>query len=189
MNILLLEQESDRPDPLSERLEAAGCRVVACLHKASALEAVLEQQVVDIIVLDLVSPDSHLVQQVGRIAQRNDQPVAVFVEETDVGTIRDAVDAGISSYIVRGSQVERLWDALEVARARFAIEQSLRSDLASARNTLADRKVIERAKGRLMKDQGLDEDEAFRALREIAMRRNLKIIEVARSIIEQPNVP
>ena len=184
MNILLLEQEVDRPDPLSGRLEAAGCCVVACLNKASALESTLEQQVVDIIVLDLVTPDSDLVQHVGRIAQRNDQPVAVFVEETDVGTIRAAVDAGISSYIVRGSQVDRLRDALEVARARFSTEQSLRSDLASAQTTLADRKVIERAKGRLMKDQGLEEDDAFRALREISMRKNLKIIDVARSILE-----
>jgi len=189
MNVLLLEQMAGRPDGLADRLEAAGCCVVARLDSVVAVEAALDAFDSDILVLDLVTSDSALVQKIGRIGQRQKHPVAVFVEETDAGTIRAAVDAGISSYVVRGSQVERLRDALEVARARFATEQSLRRDLASARNTLADRKVIERAKGRLMKDQGLDEDDAFRAMREIAMRRKIKIIEVARAIIEQPNDP
>jgi response regulator NasT len=189
MKLFLLEQVADRPDALATRLEAAGCCVIERLHSTKALETALAQQRSDILVLDLVTPDVELVQQLGQIGQRHNQPVAVFVEKTDVNTIKVAVDAGISSYIVRGSQVERLHDALEVARARFASEQSLRSDLASAKSTLVDRKVIERAKGRLMKEQGLDEDDAFRALREISMRRNCKMVEVARSILEESNDP
>jgi len=189
LKILLLEQEPGRPDALAQRLEAACCLVVARVDSVRALEAAVGDHASDIIVVDLVEPDSGLVQQIGRLGQRLDQPVAVFVEETDAGTIRAAVDAGISSFVVRGSQVERLRDALEVARARFDTEKSLRSDLASARLALADRKVIERAKGRLMKDQGFGEDEAFRMLREIAMRQNLKLIDVARRIVEQPNDP
>ncbi|MFP6655729.1 MAG: ANTAR domain-containing protein [Myxococcota bacterium] len=189
MRLLLLEQLANQPDPLAERLEAAGCQVLERLSSTDALESALLRQASDVLVLDLVTPDVELVQRVGQIGQRHNQPVAVFVEETDVTTIKVAVNAGISSYIVRGSQVERLRDALEVARARFASEQSLRSDLASARSTLVDRKVIERAKGRLMKEQGLDEDDAFRALREISMRRNCKMVEVARSILDQPSDP
>ncbi len=189
MNILLLEQKPGRPDALAERLQAAGCRVVECLDSMSALDAALDHHEADIIAVDLVTPDGALVQQIGRIGRRQSRPVAVFVECTDVGTIRAAVDAGISSYVVRGSQVERLRDALEVARARFQVEQSLRNDLASARSTLVDRKLIERAKGRLMKEQGFDEDGAFRALRQIAMRQNLKLVELARLIVDQPNDP
>jgi len=183
MRILLLEQATDRPDSLAERLEAVECHVVARALDAREFEKSLDRHDCDILVLDLVERDAALIQQVGQMGQRNNLPVAVFVEETDIGTIHAAVEAGISSYIVRGSQRERLRDALEVARARFASERALRDDLASARSTLADRKVIERAKGRLMKEQCLDEEAAYSALRAFAMRRNTKIIDVARSIL------
>lgn len=183
MMVLLLDQETGRPDSLAERLEAAGCRIVARVHDALALKKTLRRHDCDIVVLDLVERNAALIEQVGQIGQRHDRPVAVFVQETDTGTIQAALDAGISSYIVRGSQIGRLRDALEVARARFTCDRALRNDLASARSTLADRKVIERAKGQLMKEQCLDEEAAYHALRSFAMRKNIRIIDVARSIL------
>jgi len=185
LDILLLERDVERSGSLVAKLEAVGCRVVALLHDVTALEAALDRHAADVVVVALAVPDAKLVQRVGRIGQRRDRPVAVFVEEADAPAIQAAVGAGVSSYVVCGSRVERLRAALEVARARFANEQALREDLASVRSTLADRKVIERAKGRLMKLQGLDEDAAYRALRASAMRRNRKIIDVARSVLER----
>jgi len=183
MRILLLEKIQDQPDSLARRLHAAECCVLARVHDARGLERAIDEHDSNILVLGLAERDAALIQKVGQLGQLHQLPVAVFVEETDIGTIHAAVEAGISSYVVRGSQVERLSDALEVARARFASEQTLREDLASARSRLSDRKVIERAKGQLMKEQGLDEEEAYRFLREVAMGRNCKIIDVAHLVL------
>lgn len=182
MDVLLLEQGKGH---LAELLGAVGCCVLARVGGATTLEDALDHHPADIIVLDLERPDSRLVEQVGALGQRYDRPVAVFVEETDSKSIQIAVRAGISSYVVRGADVGRLRDALEVARARFFEERSLRSELASARASLADRKVIERAKGHLMKQEGLDEQGAYDAMRKIAMRRGCQIAEVARAILER----
>jgi len=73
---------------------------------------------------------------------------------------------------------------LEVAIARFRAFQELKTELAQARNSLADRKLIERAKGILMERRGSSEDDAYRALRQMAMSRNQRLVEVARNVIE-----
>ena len=181
MDVLLLEQGKEH---LAELLDAAGCCVLARVDGATTLEDALDHHRADIIVLDLVRPDRRLLERAGALGQRHDRPVAVFVEETDSESIQVAVRAGISSYVVRGAHAGRLRDALEVARARFLEERNLRSELASVRASLADRKWIERAKGRLMKQDGLDEQGAYDAMRKIAMRRNCRIAEVARAILE-----
>lgn len=185
MNVLLLEQGEDRPALLAVGLSAAGCCVLARLKDSTTLETALDLHRADIIVLDLMRPDRGLIERAGTLGQRHHLPVAVFVEETDPEAIQVAVRAGISSYVVRGAQVNRLRDALEVARTRFVEERALRGELASARSSLADRKLIERAKGRLMKREGLDEQSAYDALRKIAMRRNCRIIEVAGAVLNE----
>ena len=186
MDILLLERgEGPRPR-LAERLGEAQCRVLASVRDPAALEEALDRQAPDLIVLDLESPDATLMEEVGALGRRHDRPVAVFVEETDPEAIQVAVRAGISSYVVRGAHVDRLRDALEVARARFARERALRTELASVRTSLAERKLIEQAKGRLMKREGLDEQDAYDLLRRLAMRKNCRIAEVARAILSEP---
>lgn len=186
MDVLLLEQAEGKGPTLAERLAAAGCRVLSRVADAAALEAELGQHPADVIAVDLARPDEKLVEEVGALGRRFERPVAVFVERTDADAIQLAVRAGISSYVVRGSHVDRLRDALEVARARFVEERALRTELASVRSSLADRKTIERAKGRLMKQESLDEESAYDALRRLAMRRNCRIIDVARAVLEHP---
>jgi response regulator NasT len=189
MDVLLLEERGDCRSLLAERLVAVGCRVVMRVADVAALEDAVRHHATDIIVVDLARPQRALVEQVGSLARRHDRPVAVFVEETDPESIQVAVRAGVSSYVVRGAYVDRLLDALGVARARFAEDRALRSELDSARASLADRKLIERAKGRLMTKEGLDEQGAYDALRKIAMRRNCRIVEVARAILTGEAAP
>ena len=183
MNVLLLEESGGCRARLSERLPAAGCNVVACVVDLKELEAAVPRYDAAMIVVDLARPDRDVVEQVGSLARRHDRPAAIFVEETDAESIQLAVRAGISSYVVRGAHVDRLHDALAVAQARFVEERALRSELDAVRTSLVDRKLIERAKGRLMKTEGLDEQGAYDALRKIAMRRNCRIVEVARAVL------
>ena len=185
MNVILLAEGDDRPESFAERLAAAGCGVEACVGDVAALAEILDRGSADVVVVDLARPDRRLVEAVGALCRHRAIPVAVFVEKTDPEAIRDALRAGISSYVVRGSDEARLRDALEVARARFDEERALREELASVRSSLADRKVIEQAKGRLMELEGLDEQAAYDALRRWAMRQNCRIIEVARALLSK----
>ena len=199
MNVILLEQEGvaageARPDSLARRLAAAGCDLAARIGDTKALEQILvsdasagSRRKAEIVVVDLVHPDRDLVERVGGLGVEYGIPVAIFVERTDPEAIRVALRAGVSSYVVRGSEASRLRDALEVARARFDEERALREALASVRSSLADRKLIERAKGRLMEIEGLDEQTAYDFLRRMAMRRNCRVIEVARALLEGPD--
>jgi response regulator NasT len=95
-----------------------------------------------------------------------------------------AMAAGVSAYIVAGLQTERIKPVLDVAIARFKQEEKLRAELADTRTKLADRKVMERAKGLLMKRHHLSEDEAYQKLRHLAMNKNLKLSEVAQRILD-----
>ncbi len=199
MNVILLEQEGiesgeARPDRLARRLAAAGCDLTARTGDTKALEQILvsatsagPRRRAEIVVVDLVHPDRDLVERVGALGVEHEIPVAIFVERTDPEAIRVALRAGVSSYVVRGSEASRLRDALEVARARFDEERALREALASVRSSLADRKLIERAKGRLMEIEGLDEQTAHDTLRRMAMRRNCRVIEIARALLEGPD--
>jgi response regulator NasT len=95
-----------------------------------------------------------------------------------------AIDAGVSAYIVAGLQAERIKPVLDVALARFRREQRLLDELSDTRRQLADRKLIEKAKGVLMAKGGLSEEQAFQKLRSMAMNRKLKLAEVAQRVLD-----
>ena len=95
-----------------------------------------------------------------------------------------ALRAGVSAYVIAGLQPERLEPVLQVAIARFEQEAALRAQLSKAEQQLAGRKLIERAKGVLMAEAGLDEDAAYKRLRKLAMDRGKRLAEVAQSVID-----
>jgi response regulator NasT len=97
--------------------------------------------------------------------------------------IHAAVEAGVSSYIVDGLSQERLRPILEVAIKRFQSEQALRRQLNETQEKLSERKWIERAKGLLMKQKHLSEEEAYQTLRKTAMDKNMRIIDVAKQLV------
>jgi response regulator NasT len=107
----------------------------------------------------------------------------MFSDANDSALIEAAVQAGVSAYVVDGMQPHRLRPIIEVAIARFREFQALRDELQQTRNKLAERREIEKAKGILMKQKGMAEEEAYQALRKLAMDQGLKIGEVARQLI------
>lgn len=98
--------------------------------------------------------------------------------------MRDAIAAGVTAYVVAGLAPERVKPVLEVAMARFQHEESLRNQLAAARSQLSERKVVERAKGLLMRRNGIGEEEAYARLRKTAMDKGLKLADVAQRIVD-----
>lgn len=119
------------------------------------------------------------------IATRDERrPIVMFTEDQDPESMEAAVEAGVSAYIVAGLQGERIKPVLQVALAQFKREQKLLDELSDTKSKLAERKVIERAKGLLMERQRFTEEQAYQKLRSMAMSKNLKLSEVAQRILD-----
>jgi response regulator NasT len=97
--------------------------------------------------------------------------------------MRAAFKAGVSAYVVDNLDMARLKPIIDVAIARFESHQSVKQELAAATRKLSERKVVERAKGILMKTRGLSEDEAYAALRKLAMERAQPLAKVAGDLL------
>ena len=110
--------------------------------------------------------------------------MVVFTEDGSRLPMQRALRAGVSAYVVAGLHTDRLAPVLQVAIARFEQDSALRAQLDKANQQLASRKVVERAKGVLMQQAGIDEDEAYRRLRRLAMDRGKRLPEIAQGVID-----
>lgn len=148
------------------------------------LLSAIERTRPDAIVLQASSPDLDLLDRIVDAMRSTPLPLVIFAADASQRAIEQAVRAGAASYVVDGLEAERIPAIIRVAMTRFEWQGTLRSELDSVRQKLAERKVVERAKGLLMKSRGLSEEQAYHALRRMAMDRNRRMGEVARSVIE-----
>jgi response regulator NasT len=118
--------------------------------------------------------------QLSRVVKR---PIAMFVDRSDQASIEAAVEAGVSAYVVDGLRQERVKPILDMAISRFNAFSRMARELEEARSELENRKVIDRAKGILMRSRGLSEDAAYTLLRKTAMSQSRKISEIAQSLV------
>src|SRR5262249_11017761 len=133
----------------------------------------------DLVIIACDSPDRDTLEGLREATQDNSRPVVMFVDRSEPGRAEEAVRAGVAAYIVDGLQPARIRPILEVAMSRFQLMQQLRADLAKAQSDLASRKTIERAKGLLMKERQVGEDEAYAILRKLAMNTGRSLAAVA----------
>ena len=180
---MLLDRNSGRADLLENALAAEGYQVVSRPVTDADLQAEVERVRPDLIIIDMDSPDRDTLEHLGTLNRSNPKPVLMFADASDRDTMRAAIRAGVSAYVVDGFSANRLRSVMELAIARFEDYQGLRGELEDARAKLADRRDIEKAKGLLMQRRRLTEDEAHRALRKMAMDRNLTFGDAARALI------
>jgi response regulator NasT len=188
MRVLIVDESEERAAILREGLMMAGHEVAASMSSPLELLRAVETLNPDVIVIDTESPTRDVLEHVAIVSQSSPRPVVMFSSDAGGEAIRNAVRAGVSAYVVDGLDVGRVNSIVEVACARFEEFQSLKTDLADANLKLSDRKIVERAKGLLMKARGLDEDAAYRALRRMAMDRNRRIADVAQSVIDMQDL-
>jgi response regulator NasT len=112
------------------------------------------------------------------------RPIVMFTEDADTSHVRDAIAAGVTAYVVAGLAPERVRPVLEVALARFEYEEKLKRELAEARTQLAERKIVERAKGILMQRHAIGEPDAYARLRKAAMDKGLRMGDIAQRIVD-----
>lgn len=137
----------------------------------------------DVVLMDLQNPSRDVLDQMFQVSRVVRRPIAMFVDQSDRRSIAAAVDAGVSAYIVDGLKKERVSAILEMTVSRFRAFDKLHRELDAAKSALKERKVIDKAKGILMKSKGLDEDAAYALLRQTAMRQSRKISDVAESLL------
>ena len=183
LKVMVVDADSARRAQIVASLQNTGCTVIE--HDALSLDIVarLEQVRPDVIVIDADAPDRDMLEHLCMISRDQPHPIVLFTDDDNEARIKQAIRAGVTSYVVKGIDPARIKPILQVAIARFEAHQSLRRDLSDAQTQLADRKLIERAKGLVMKQKSIGEDDAYRLLRKMAMDRNAKLADVAEQIV------
>ncbi|MBN8413301.1 ANTAR domain-containing protein [Halomonas denitrificans] len=184
LSVLLVDDEIVRAAMVEEALANDGHRVVCRLSSPASLNDMVRQHQPDVVIIDMESPDRDTLESMALLQRENPRPVVFFADQHDPQSLKAAVKAGVSAYVVDGLAANRVKAVIEVAIARFEAFQGMRRDLDKARNQLADRKRIEQAKGLLMKHQSCDEEQAYRMLRKLAMDRGQRIAQVAQNVID-----
>src|SRR5262245_1017191 len=160
MRVLVVDETVERAELLRAGLRGAGYEVTASLSSPLALLRAIEEHRPDIIVIDTESPSRDVLEHLVVMSQHTPRPVVVFASDPAPEKIREATRAGVSAYVVDGLDPERIKPIVSAAVARFEEMQGLREQLAEANLKLAERKVVDRAKGLLMKARGMDEESA-----------------------------
>ena len=183
LNIVIVDDSPVRAAILEEGLREAGYVNVVRIEGTTKLLARIYAIDPDVILIDLENPSRDVLEQMFQVSRIVKRPVAMFVDQADSASIQASVDAGVSAYIVNGLKKERIKSILDLCISRFNAFSRLQSELEQTRSALEERKVIDRAKGILMKAKNLSEEQAYTLLRKTAMNENRKIAEVAQSVI------
>ena len=181
MRVLVIDPDPARAALVAEGLAGHDPPVVrqTALFDAAEVAAFAP----DIIVVACDSADRDTLESLREAGEANPRPVVMFADRSEPGLAEQAIRAGVAAYVVDGLSPARVRPILEVAMTRFALMQQLRGDLAKAKANLESRKVVDRAKGLLMKERGLDEDTAYKLLRKLAMDKGRPIGAVAADLL------
>lgn len=183
LRILIIDENRIRAAVIEEGLREAGHSAVTLVHDVSGIARRITEVNPDVIVIDLENPNRDMLENMFQLSRAVKRPIAMFVDRADTASIEAAVDAGVSAYIVDGLRKERVKPILQMAISRFNAFSRMARELEEARGELEGRKLVERAKGILMKSRGLSEEDAYALLRKTAMNQNRKLADVAQSLV------
>ena len=183
MRILIVDQNVTRASILEAGLREAGYRDVTVQRDMQYLMRRILDVDPDAIFIDLENPNRDVLEQMFQVSRSVQRPIAMFVDRSDTDMIEAAVQAGVGAYVVDGLKKERVKAVLDMAVCRFNAFNKLQAELASARQALDERKLIERAKGILVRERGISEEAAYALLRKTAMNENRRLSEVAQSVV------
>jgi len=183
LQIVIVDDSPIRATILEEGLREAGYTRVTRLEGTAKLLARISTIDPDVILIGLENPSRDVLEQMFQVSRVVKRPVAMFVDQADSASIQASVDAGVSAYIVDGLKKERIKSILDLCISRFNAFSRLQNELEQTKNALEERKVIDRAKGILMRRKNLSEEDAYALMRRTAMNENKKIAEIAQSVI------
>lgn len=183
MKVLIIDPDEARAALVAEGLADVKPLEVHRVGTFEEIEADLPRLAPDVIVIACESPDRDTLESLRDVNAGNPRPVVMFVDRSSPGLAEAAVEAGVAAYVVDGLSAGRVRPVLEVAMSRFGLMQKLRTDLKKAQADLASRKAIDRAKGLLMSERGISEEQAYALLRKLAMDSGRPIGAVANDLL------
>ena len=182
-SVLIIDENTTRASIIEAGLSAAGHSQVIVINEMHGIAAKIALHEPDVIVIDLENPNRDMLENMFQLSRAVKRPIAMFVDRSDKEAMQAAIEAGVSAYVVDGLRQDRVKTILDLAISRFNAFSRLERELEEARGALEGRKVIDKAKGLIMKSRGVDEDTAYKLLRKAAMSSNRKIIDVAESLV------
>lgn len=188
LNIMIVDDTPQRAELLEQGLKDAGHHVIVRLRQPYDLLREVRKHQPDVIIIEVESPDRDTLEHICVVSRDDPKPVVIFAEKSDEHTIRGALRAGVSAYVVDGIDRARVQFIVQVAVARFREYQAMREELEQAKTTIADNKTIDRAKGIVMHQRQCSEQQAYALLRKLAMDQNKRIAEVARNLLSVAQV-
>ncbi len=183
LSIIVVEADRDRALNIVDSLHEAGSYDIQVISEPTRLARQIEASRPDIVLIDISNPSRDTLEELALVSGPMERPVAMFVDRSEAGLSAAAIEAGVSAYVVDGMRPERIKPVLDAAIARFRLFQRMRTELAETKRALEERKVIDRAKGILMKSRGLGEEEAYSILRRTAMDRGKRLADVAEALV------
>lgn len=183
LKILVIDENRIRSAIIEAGLREAGHDQVTIVHDVGGIARRIAEIEPDVIVIGLENPNRDMLENMFQLSRAVKRPIAMFVDRSDTASIEAAVDAGVSAYIIDGLRKERVKPILQMAISRFNAFSRMARELEEARGELEGRKLIERAKGILMKSRGMNEEDAYALLRKTAMNQNRKLADVAQSLV------
>lgn len=184
LRVLLIDDGAHRVAVIRDELTRQGHLVVGVVDQSLLIHDCVLRLQPDVVIVDAESPSRDTLENLATMSSTSPRPVVVFAEDPSHEPMQQALKAGVSAYVIAGLDPTRLMPVLQVAIARFEQDRVLRGQLDAAQTQLSERKLIERAKGILMDDVGLSEDQAYKHLRKLAMDRGQRLGQVAERIVE-----
>ncbi len=183
LSIIVVEKDADRARTIVDGLREAGDHDVLVIADEIGLARRIAARNPDLVLIDAGNPSRDAIEELALASAPLQRPVAMFVDESDGTQTKAAIEAGISAYVVAGLASNRIKPVLDAAIARFQLMQKMRIELAETRRALDERKMIDRAKGIVMRAKGIGEDEAYALLRKAAMDQSRKLADVAQALV------
>lgn len=183
LRVMLVDDDVDRAAAIEAHLKSSGFEVLSIISTTSALLFQIEQHRPDVVLIALQFPGRDILESLAVVNKHNPTPMVMFSKEDDPDYIQQAVQSGVSTYLMEGINPEKVKPIIDLAMAQFSSFQSLRKELHSAQTQLESQSLVNRAKKILMKHKSISEDAAHRMMTRTAMDNNLKLQEVARTII------
>jgi response regulator NasT len=187
LSILLIDDDQTRASELIAALENSRYQVNHLVSSGASLLKQVDDLKPDMVVIDIESPDRDILDSLHTLSNFNPKPIVMFSEQEDADIIIRSVKSGVSAYVCGNADPKRVRAILDAALARFEDYQSVKQELVNTKQELEATKIIDTAKRLLMKSRNMSENEAFHALRKMAMDTGQKIEQVAKTLISVLN--